>query len=73
MCEHKGSCLDTCCGWGPGIHIKTTLTRGQFLKNIVFKDNTIINNTGFISLETVRACVCVCECECEYVIVSTRV
>ena len=43
------------------------------MKNIVFKDNTIINNTGFISLETVRACVCVCECECEYVIVSTRV
>lgn len=51
VCE-AGSCLDTCCGWGPGIHIKTTLTRGQFLSNIIVENNTIYNNTGFIDLET---------------------
>lgn len=44
VCE-AGSCLDTCCGWGPGIHIKTTLTRGQFLSNIIVENNTIYNNT----------------------------
>jgi len=51
LCE-QGSCLDVCCGWGPAIHIKTTLTRGQMEENIIIKDNTIYNNTGFIDLET---------------------
>ena len=41
-----------CCGWGPAIHLKTTLTRGQFIENVIFKDNTIYNNTGFIDMET---------------------
>ena len=51
VCE-QGSCLDKCCGWGPALHLKTTLTRGQFIENVVFKDNTIHNNTGFIDMET---------------------
>ena len=51
LCE-QGHCLDKCCGWGPALHLKTTLTRGQFMENIIFKDNTIYNNTGFIDMET---------------------
>lgn len=51
VCE-QGSCLDKCCGWGPALHLKTTLTRGQFIENVIFKDNTIYNNTGFIDMET---------------------
>merc|ERR1711871_1447772 len=48
----KGHCLDKCCGWGPALHLKTALTRGQMIQNIVFKDNTIYNNSDFILLET---------------------
>jgi polygalacturonase len=51
LCD-AGHCLDTCCGWGPALHLKTALKRGQFLENIVFADNTIYNTTGFIDLET---------------------
>ena len=51
LCE-AGHCLDKCCGWGPALHLKTALTRGGTIQNIVFKDNTIINNTGFIDMET---------------------
>lgn len=51
LCD-AGHCLDTCCGWGPALHVKTALKRGQFLENIVFANNTIYNNTGFIDLET---------------------
>ena len=35
-----------------GLNVKTTLKRGQFLENIIFADNTIYNNSGFIDLET---------------------
>ena len=44
--------LDKCCGWGPGLHLKTALTRGQEITNIIFSRNKIINNTGFIDMET---------------------
>ena len=51
LCD-AGHCLDTCCGWGPALHLKTTLTRGGVIENIMFRNNTIINNTGFIDMQT---------------------
>jgi hypothetical protein len=51
LCE-QGHCLDKCCGWGPALHVKTALTRGQFVDNIIISRNTIYNNSGFIDMET---------------------
>eukprot|EP00928_Gymnodinium_smaydae_P063392 TRINITY_DN46979_c0_g1_i2.p1 TRINITY_DN46979_c0_g1~~TRINITY_DN46979_c0_g1_i2.p1 ORF type:complete len:502 (-),score=35.68 TRINITY_DN46979_c0_g1_i2:192-1640(-) len=51
LCEH-GDCQDTCCGWGPGLHLKTAVTRGSVIEHVIFRNNTVYNNTGFISLET---------------------
>jgi len=51
LCE-AGHCENTCCGWGPAMHVKTALTRGGVMENIVFRDNTVYNNTGFIFMET---------------------
>ena len=42
---------DDVCGWGHAMHLKTTVTRGGFLRNIQFVNNTIYNNTGFLLLE----------------------
>ena len=51
LCD-AGHCLDTCCGWGPALHLKTALTRGGTIANISFVNNTIYNNTGFIDMQT---------------------
>ena len=51
LCE-AGHCLDRCCGWGPALHFKTALTRGNAMTNIAFVNNTVYNNTGFIDMET---------------------
>jgi polygalacturonase len=51
LCD-AGHCLDTCCGWGPALHLKTALTRGNSITGISFVNNTIYNNTGFIDVET---------------------
>jgi polygalacturonase len=45
-----GSC-ETCCGWGPALHVKTTLSRGGILENISFRSNLVYNTTRFILLE----------------------
>ncbi|CAB9531756.1 Probable polygalacturonase [Seminavis robusta] len=42
----------TSCGWGPALHIKTTLTRSGSIDNIVFDRNIIYNTSMFIFLET---------------------
>ena len=51
LCE-QGHCEDTCCGWGPALHLKTALTRGNAIENVVFRNNVVYNNTGFINMET---------------------
>jgi polygalacturonase len=39
------------CGWGPALHIKTTLTRGGTIENVIFRDNIVYNTSCFILLE----------------------
>lgn len=51
LCK-SGHCEDECCGWGPAMHIKTALTRGGVMENIMFRNNTVYNNTGFINMQT---------------------
>jgi polygalacturonase len=41
----------TSCGWGPAMHVKTTVARGGTMENIVFRDNTVFNTSMFIFLE----------------------
>jgi len=50
LCNH-GHCNDTCCGWGPALHIKTTPFRGGIIENVSFRNNIIYNNTMFILME----------------------
>ena len=40
------------CGWGPALHIKTTVTRSGSIRNIVFDNNTIYNTSMFLFVET---------------------
>jgi polygalacturonase len=51
VCQ-PGHCNIGCCGWSPGLHLKTTDTRGGHMKNIVFRNNTVYNTTSLILLET---------------------
>jgi polygalacturonase len=51
LCD-SGSDTPTSCGWGPALHLKTTLTRSGTIENIIFDNNTIYNTTSFISVET---------------------
>lgn len=39
------------CGWGPALHVKTTLSRGGYIQNVVFHNNRIWNTSMFILLE----------------------
>merc|ERR1739848_612613 len=39
-------------GWSIGLHVKTALNRGNVLENVVFRNNTIFNTTGFINMQT---------------------
>lgn len=52
LCEHGSEDPSKSCGWGYAIHIKTTLTRGGFFRNIQFASNIIYNTTGFLLVET---------------------
>lgn len=47
-----GHCEIGCCGWSPGLHLKTTDTRGGHMKNIIFRNNTVYNTTSVILIET---------------------
>jgi len=40
------------CGWGHALHLKTTLTRGGYLRNIQMLNNIVYNTTGIFYLET---------------------
>jgi polygalacturonase len=40
------------CGWSLAMHLKTTVTRGGFLRNITFSRNTVYNTTSFLHVET---------------------
>ena len=51
VCE-PGHCEVGCCGWSPGLHLKTTDTRGGHMENIMFRNNTVYNTTSVIFLET---------------------
>lgn len=52
VCDFGHDDPQTSCGWGPGLHLKTTITRSGFIQNIHFNDNTVWNNTMFILVET---------------------
>ena len=55
ICLPGGDCGnvdDTCCGWSPALHVKTTLARGGSIQNISFHDNTVYNTSGFIRLSS---------------------
>lgn len=51
LCEHGTDDTSERCGWGHAQHLKTTLTRGGYLRNILFQ-NVIYNTTGFFLIET---------------------
>jgi polygalacturonase len=39
------------CGWGPALHVKTTIARGGYIQNVTFHNNTVWNASMFILLE----------------------
>lgn len=39
------------CGWGPALHLKTTISRGGFVEDIVFANNQVYNTSMFMFLE----------------------
>jgi polygalacturonase len=39
------------CGWGPALHVKSTITRGGRIENITFDNNTVWNTSLFILVE----------------------
>lgn len=50
LCD-QGADQESGCGWGPALHVKTTITRGGRLENITFFNNTVWNTAMFIFLE----------------------
>ena len=42
---------DNGCGWGPALHVKTTISRGGYIQNVIFHHNDIWNTSMFILLE----------------------
>jgi Glycosyl hydrolases family 28 len=50
LCD-QGDDHERGCGWGPAMHVKTTITRGGRLENITFFNNTVWNSSMFIFLE----------------------
>lgn len=52
LCEHGHEDPNKSCGWGHAFHIKTTLTRGGYFRNVRFANNVIYNNTGVVFIET---------------------
>ncbi len=51
-CLHGHDDPEESCGWGHALHLKTTLTRGGFLRNVYFQHNIVYNTTGIFLLET---------------------
>ena len=41
----------TGCGWGPALHLKTSISRGGVIENVSFTNNKVYNTSGFIFLE----------------------
>jgi Glycosyl hydrolases family 28 len=39
------------CGWGPALHVKTTVARGGYIQNVTFHRNIVWNSSMFILLE----------------------
>ena len=39
-------------GWSVALHVKTTPTRGNMVERVSFRNNVVLNTTGFIRLET---------------------
>lgn len=50
VCD-EGPDPDRGCGWGPALHVKTTIARGGRLENITFSNNTVWNTSMFLSVE----------------------
>jgi polygalacturonase len=48
----SGHAVSTSCGWGPALHLKTTMTRSGSIQNIYFDNNTVHNTSMFILVET---------------------
>jgi polygalacturonase len=40
------------CGWGPALHLKTTITRSGSIQNVTFDRNMVYNTSMFILVET---------------------
>jgi polygalacturonase len=51
VCEFGSEDPQRSCGWGPALHVKTTVTRGNVIENIVFQNNVVYNASIFILLE----------------------
>lgn len=51
LCQF-GHDTDDSCGWGPALHIKTTVTRSGEIANVIFQNNTIYNTSMAILVET---------------------
>ena len=50
LCQF-GNDGDGSCGWGPALHVKTTVSRGGAIEDVVFHDNIVYNTSAFILLE----------------------
>jgi polygalacturonase len=50
VCE-SGSATPLSCGWGPALHLKTTITRGGSVERISFSHNKVYNTSMFILVE----------------------
>jgi hypothetical protein len=51
LCDTGAADPSRGCGWGPALHVKTTILRGGELNDIVFYNNTVWNTSMFILLE----------------------
>jgi len=52
VCEAGHDDEHRSCGWGPALHLKTTLLRSNTIDNIIFRDNIVYNTSMFIFVET---------------------
>lgn len=51
LCESGHQDKEKSCGWGPALHVKTTMSRGGFMENITFMKNVVYNTSSFILLD----------------------
>ena len=52
LCEFGHEDMYHSCGWGPALHIKTTIARSGSIEDVVIEDNTVYNTSMFIALHT---------------------